>query len=384
MSVGFNTDVVVVGAGPAGATAARVLAERGINVLLMDRESFPRYKTCGGGIIGVTRAHVPGGMPIREEIYRATFSLKGNTVRTKESHTPIMATVVRDEFDNWLLNAALAAGAEFLPNTLVRAIQMDETHLTVETASGKRVTSKYVVDASGTSSRIARTLGVNLQTVDLGLELELKSASGGFSEEWVNRIHLDWGPVPGSYAWLFPKGSHVTVGVIGNKIHSEGLRKYLNDFVGQLNLNNAQVNRSTGHLTRSRSSKSPLGSGRILLTGDAAGLLEPWTREGISFAARSGYMAGEVLSRAIAQEIQYSAVQQMYRDQLELSLLPEMRAGLDALRAFERHPEVFHGLMTSTPIGWKYFKKITSGETNLDLALKRRLIRGGIDVLKKF
>lgn len=382
MSVGFDAEVLVVGAGPAGSTAARTLAERGVNVIVVDRETFPRYKTCGGGIIGVTRSCVPSGMPIRDEIYRASFSLKGNQTRTRESSTPIMATVARDEFDDWLLREAIAEGAIFLPNTHIRSMKPKDDHVVLGLSNGKQLTARYLVDASGTSSKIARQLGVNLKTVDLGLELEVETDM--MDDRWRNQIHLDWGALPGSYGWLFPKGSLLTVGVIGAKGRPTELRNYLKTLVRQLDLENAPVHKDTGHLTRCRSSQSPLSGQRVLLVGDAAGLLEPWTREGISFATRSGRIAGEVLSLAISRNTSETAAQQMYRERLEGSILPEIRAGFDALRAFERHPEVFHFLMTSTPMGWKYFNRITSGDTNLFKAMSHTPIKMGIGALNRF
>lgn len=382
MSVGFDAEVLVVGAGPAGSTAARTLAERGVNVILVDRETFPRYKTCGGGIIGVTRSCVPSGMPIRDEIYRASFSLKGTRTRTRESSTPIMATVARDEFDDWLLKEAIAEGATFLPKTLIRSMKTEDDHVALGLSDGKQLTARYLVDASGTSSKIARQLGVDLRTVDLGLELEVEASV--VNDRWRNQIHLDWGPIPGSYGWLFPKGSLLTVGVIGAKGQPNELRKYLKTLIRQLDLEGAPVHKDTGHLTRCRSSQSPLGGQRVLLVGDAAGLLEPWTREGISFATRSGRIAGEVLSLAISQQTSDTSVQQTYKSRLEGSILPEIRAGFDALHAFERHPEVFHFLMTSTPMGWKYFNRITSGDTNLARAMRHFPVKVGIGALNRF
>src|SRR6202007_2244951 len=90
---------------------------------------------------------------------------------------------------------------------------------------------------------------------------------------------------------------------------------------------------SSGHLTRCRSDDSPLGRGRVLLCGDAAGLLEPWTREGISFAVRSGTMAGRTRARAARGEL--SDAQEAYAAEIESSLAREMRAGDLFLTAFE-------------------------------------------------
>ena len=172
-------------------------------------------------------------------------------------------------------------------------------------------------------------------------------------------MHLDWGPIPGSYGWVFPKGDTLTVGVIAARGAGEETRDYLRDFVGWLGLERHRVVHDSGHLTRCRTPDSPLGRGRVLLAGDAAGLLEPWTREGISFATRSGALAGAVAAAGATGAVE------RYRAALAVDLLPEMAAGERCLRAFEARPWAFHELIRSTPVGWRQFCRITRGETTL-------------------
>ncbi len=129
--------------------------------------------------------------------------------------------------------------------------------------------------------------------VDLGLEGEFPAPDA----RWERTVLLDWGPVPGSYGWVFPKGDVLTVGVIGSRDQSAALRTYYAELVERLGLSGITPLVQTGHLTRVRTPDSPLRRGAVLVAGDAAGLLEPWTREGISFALRSGRLAGEAAAR---------------------------------------------------------------------------------------
>ncbi len=366
-------DAVVVGAGPSGSSAARVMSHAGLSVLLLDRESFPRYKTCGGGIIGVTRGVVPEGFPVREEITEVTFSTAGRRSVRRRSPAPVMSTVARPEFDDWLVRLAVDAGAGFRPSTGVRRVVEAEGGVEIETLAGETLRARYVVDASGTSSRIARDIGVSLRTADLGLEREVDPGPEVLAE-WRGRVHLDWGPIPGSYAWVFPKADSLTVGVIAAKGRPEALRDYLDAFVRDCGLDRARVIHDSGHLTRCRGAESPLGRGRVLLVGDAAGLLEPWTREGLSFATRSGTIAGEVIAAAAANDAPGSVVA-AYTARLEESILPEMDAGFAALTAFERRPHVFQDLLAHGPLGWGYFTRLTRGETNLAHSYRRRGVR---------
>lgn len=370
-------DLIVVGAGPAGSSAARVAANSGLRTLLIDKDRFPRYKTCGGGLIGVTTRTIPPNPPVREDIMLSTFTLAGRYERTRHAATqPMIKTVVRSEFDGWLADIAQQAGVEFLDKTKVTEISEDPDVVAVTTDQGS-FRGRFLIGADGTSSRAARLVGVRLRQVDLGLELELTKAD----TRWDQRIHLDWGPLPGSYGWLFPKGDSLTVGVIAEKGRPRETREYLKSFLGQLNLASSSVIRESGHLTQCRDDESPLARGRIFLVGDAAGLLEPWTREGISFAVRSGEAAALEVAAGIAGDIHPDSMAVKYKKRLDASITAEMAAGSRALAAFSKHPEVFHGLIAGTPIGWKYFQRITTGDTNIARAWRHPSVRLGLKIL---
>jgi len=361
-------DVAVVGAGPAGSSAARAAAEAGARVVVLDRAAFPRYKTCGGGLIGPSLAALPGAPPTRASITRVSLSLAGGRRRTRTVDEPCLQMVTRAELDAWLLDQAATAGAEVRVSCRVVSVRDD----VVGTDDGP-LRAQVVIAADGTSSRLARDVGVRLSRVDLGLELELEA--GRVAGEWADRVHLDWGSIPGSYGWVFPKGGTLTVGVIAARGAGEATRAYLRDLVRWTGLERLRVLQDSGHLTRCRTPDSPLGRGRVLLAGDAAGLLEPWTREGISFATRSGALAGAVAAAGPSGAVE------RYRAALSEELLPEMAAGERCLRAFETRPWAFHELIRSTRVGWHQFARITRGETTLARAVRRRPVRAGLGLL---
>ncbi len=206
-------------------------------------------------------------------------------------------------------------------------------------------------------------MGVRCGQVDLGLELELP-VTPGLRDEWQGRILLDWGPIPGSYGWVFPKRDRLTVGVIAARGQGERTRQYLRDFTSRLALAGIPPDQDSGHLTRCRQDDSPVRRGRVLVAGDAAGLLEPWTREGISFALRSGAHAGAAAAAAAtAADGDQGLALDGYQAALGRELIPEMAAGRSLLAAFSRHPGVFHaGLATGK--GWRMFGRFCRGETS--------------------
>lgn len=365
-------DVAVIGAGPAGSSAARAAARAGARVVVLDRAAFPRYKTCGGGLIGPSLAALPPDPPTRAVVHRVSLSLAGGRRGTRSATEPVLRMVTRAELDDWLLRAAADAGAEVRVPCRVRSVAQDPDGAVLDTDDGP-VRAGVVVAADGTSSRSAREVGVRLGRVDLGLEVELEA--GPRASEWADRVHLDWGPVPGSYGWVFPKGDTLTVGVIAARGAGDATRRYLRDLLRWTGLDGLRVVHDSGHLTRCRTPDSPLGGGRVLLAGDAAGLLEPWTREGISFATRSGALAGAAAAGGAAGAVE------RYRAGLAADLLPEMAAGERCLRAFERRPAAFHELIRSTPVGWRQFARITRGETTLARAVRRPSVRAGLGLL---
>ncbi|WP_346387469.1 geranylgeranyl reductase family protein [Nocardioides sp.] len=371
-------DVVVVGAGPAGSAAAAAAAAGGARVALLDRSRFPRYKTCGGGLIGPSLAALPRGFPVRAAIREASFTLAGSRPVLRSSDDPIIRTATRAELDDWLARQAVAAGAEFRNPCAVRAAEVGEDEVLLDTDEGS-LTSRVVVAADGASGRLSRLVGVTTSQVDLGLEVEL--AAGPRADEWAERIHLDWGPIPGSYAWVFPKGDTLTVGVIAGRGRPDETRRYLADFLAQQRMTGLRVVHESGHLTRCRTPESPIARGRLLVAGDAAGLLEPWTREGISFALRSGRIAGEVAARAALADEDPETLGTTYAELLAVDLVPEMTAGARCLAAFERRPGAFHWLIGRTAPGWDGFRRLVNGETTLDRALRHRSVRLGLRTL---
>lgn len=358
-------DVVVIGTGPAGASAALAAASHGAWTLLVDRATVPRYKCCGGGLVGLSQRHADVDLDplVRDVVTRMTFSKNGRQVYTRRSATPVFRLVMRADFDAALVDRAVEAGAELRTGVAVRSLAEDGDGVTVSLATGEDVRARTVVGADGSGGRTGGYVGVRLAQVDVGLEGEFRTPPAR-AAYWTGRALIDWGPVPGSYGWVFPKGSLLTVGVIGPRAAGDAMRAYYADFVRRLGL--AEPETFSGHLTRCREPGSPLRRGSVLVAGDAAGLLEPWTREGISYALRSGRAAGlAAASGDLAGYERYVAAE----------LEPEMDAGRAFLAAFERNRQVFHGFLAAVPGGWRLFSRLVAGETTLAQQVRKPLVR---------
>jgi geranylgeranyl reductase family protein len=372
-------DVAVVGAGPAGCTAAWAAASAGSRVLLLEKAAMPRYKTCGGGIVGASARAVPPGvtLPLRDEVDAVEFTMNGRLRRVRRTGRPLFGLLDRAEFDSALADAAVAAGATLRDGSAVQRVEEDDAGVRLNLGGGEVVRAKVAVGADGSASRLGAHVGVQLSEVDLGLEAEIP-VPPEVATAWRGRVLLDWGPLPGSYAWVFPKGDTLTVGVISARGDGEATRGYLRDFIARLDLQRFPPSVSSGHLTRCRREGSPLSRGRVLVAGDAAGLLEPWTREGISFALRSGRLAGQVAAR-MAAGAQGAAAD--YESAVEATLGREMRVGRQLRQAFQRRPLAFHAAVSVVPAAWNVFSDVVRGHTTFPDVLQRRAPRRALELV---
>ncbi|MBU7600192.1 geranylgeranyl reductase family protein [Streptomyces sp. P38-E01] len=386
-------DVVVVGAGPAGASAAYAAAVAGRRVLLLEKAELPRYKTCGGGIIGPSRDALPPGfeLPLRDRINAVTFTLGGRLTRTRKSKNTLFGLVNRPEFDHALVAAAERAGARLRTGATVSRVEQhgpavpDRRTVAVVLSGGESVLAHAVVGADGSASRIGAHVGVRMDQVDLGLEVEIP-VPPTVAEDWAGRVLLDWGPLPGSYGWVFPKGDTLTVGVIAARGEGARTKRYLEDFVGRLGLAGFEPSVSSGHLTRCRAEDSPLSRGRVLVCGDAAGLLEPWTREGISFALRSGRLAGEWAVRVAESGDAVDSRRQAlgYAHAVRSDLGAEMSVGRRLHQVFARHPRAMHTALTSLPPAWRAFTRVVRGSTTFaEIVRTQPLARRALEALDR-
>jgi flavin-dependent dehydrogenase len=262
------------------------------------------------------------------------FTRKGAGPVTIERAEPFLGMVDRQKFDAALVEAAVDSGAVFRDRVTVKEVRETLDEVELDTGSGI-LRARIVIGADGSASRIARYVGVHYRSTDLGLEDEIPI---GPDSPWRNTILLDWGRSRGSYAWVFPKADVASIGVIQRTGDPEATRAYLAEWKARLGVGDAPTVHSSGHLTHWREPDSPLRRGRVVVAGDAAGLLEPWLREGISFALRSGTWAGEAAAAATADP----DVLEGYVRRVQDVLAPEQRSGALLLTVFERFPALLH------------------------------------------
>ena len=328
-------DVVVVGAGPAGCTAAAHLAAAGASILLVDKALPPRYKTCGGGVVlrAARRAAIdtfpdpelPGAPHAGSQLpKRALNAVEMHlwdadlhfTVRRSE---PILFSTMRADLDMWLCDAARQAGAELRAPCTVRGLRRLAEGVELHTDSGS-LRGRFVIAADGAASRVARWAGWPESPCIAAVEWEVYTDAAALAR-YGEAARFDFGLVPWGYAWVFPKTTHLSAGILSLERGARHLLARLTHYLRELDIPTERVERH-GALIPAAPRAAPFLRHRVLLCGDAAGLVDPLTCEGISYALQSGQLAANTLLEA---EMRPDVAQERYDAALRVEVLPELR-----------------------------------------------------------
>ena len=352
-------DAIVVGAGPSGAVAAYGLARGGLRTLIIEKGRLPRYKTCGGGVTYKAMKALPFSIePVVERtLYKVDFSWRTEKPYVVSSKEPLVYMVQRSRFDNYLTEQAVGAGAELIDETGVKTVAVeDDGEAVVETGQG-RFTADYLIGADGATGRVARGLGLMADRWALAaLESELV-ADDRTMGHWHDKLGLDLGELPASYGWVFPKGDHLSVGVGGLPLiedYGSRLKEYDARHTAQRSPNVVRLIRSHGYLLPCRRPGAPVQKGRAMLVGDAAGLVEAFTGEGIFWAIKSGQIA--------ARSILRDGGEPRYQERLDRALMPDLLSARRWLRVYVWLPRACYSLPKRIPPFWRAVCLIMRGE----------------------
>jgi geranylgeranyl reductase family protein len=306
-------DVIIVGGGPAGSTAARGLARGGARVLVLDRAAFPRNKPCGGGLTWRALKRFPdveAALPrvSSHPISRLYMEAPGGETVVVESKQPTVLLVRRVEFDHLLMTMAREAGAELAEGAdVVRALET-ASGMRLETRDGRVFEAPIVVAADGVYSVVARRLGFNpgWPRSSVALDMMEETPSDRLRAVDQNTLWISFAPGSGhGYGYIFPKRDHVNVGV-GYVVSS--LRTTIREAPHALHAAFVAGLKDRGLLEgdpdRSRFTpyQIPIGGplrttarGRVYVAGDAGGFVNGFSAEGIYFAMVTGDLAARAI-----------------------------------------------------------------------------------------
>lgn len=319
----MQAQVIILGAGPAGSSTAYFLAQEGVDVLLCDKAQFPREKICGDGVTSAG-LRLLSRMGLLYDIERSSYrAFEGTRVFTPNgkclhldhsgkdaSNFPRYGyTIRRFELDEMLKNRATAAGARFLAGFDATESYLDSDRgVEIKGQNGGkslRLNADLLVVATGAHNRIVRSLDpAQTRRHQTGVAMrgyvQVKSQLDPFIE-----LHLDGNLLPG-YGWLFPINDKIANVGVGLLQPGQKIRQALETFV----TGNSGMREQLSDATWLSPPKSfPLHmdflsqrtfADRVLVVGEAAGLVDPLTGEGIALALQSGELAADVGGKALA------------------------------------------------------------------------------------
>ena len=355
-------DVIVAGAGPAGSTAARESALRGLSVLMLDKAEFPRDKPCGGAVTARCADVLDLDLTpvIERTISGATFTWRRRLEFSRSSSSAIAYMTQRRNLDTFLAEQAVGAGVDFRQREGVTGVEHSGEQVTVS-AGGRSYRGRALVVADGANGTTAKMAGIQtdlLQSIALEGNITPK---GSFPAKWETSIGIDFGGMPGGYGWVFPKGDHLNFGLGGWKHVGPTLRRKLERLVKSRGFSPANLWGIRGHHLPVRSEGSKLVDGNTLLVGDAAGVLDPFTAEGIYGAVWTGKVAAASVENYLAGKV---ASLEDYRKQVEEQLRSELAVARQLHDIFHLCPGLFVGIERTTSILWPSLECMLQGRSN--------------------
>ena len=333
-------DAIVVGLGPAGSSAAYTLAKAGHDVLALDKDRFPRYKSCGGcmsvkvpAMLGFSVAEA-----VEDTVLGAVFTYKSARPVEILSKRPVGHNVMRDKFDALLASKAREAGASVIEGKRAAAVCEEEDGVTLSCADGALYKARFLIGADGASGFIGRQyFGLNPKECAVSITAEVPYATGSSLKDYSGRLFIDFGGVPSGYGWIFPKEKCLSVGIAGDAVKANGrIKDYFRAFVESHGvLKGHKIAKTSGWTVPSYYEALPvLVKSRTLLAGTAAISLTV-LGEGIYYAIKTGVKAaGAVRLRLSGLAADLSAYQEWLEELYPNSAhAADYRASCIAIRA---------------------------------------------------
>jgi len=353
-------DVIVVGAGPAGATLAYELAKRGIGVLVLEKGKLPRYKCCAGGVTSKAAKLLDFDISevAEDVIYEVSFTFNLDSPYLGQHSQPLIYTVMRDVFDYFLVTRAQQLGAVLIDGQKVTQIQVSADWVEISTADNI-FRSRLVVGADGAYSVVARELGMGRSMEYVaGIESEVVVPEEEMAK-WKSRVQIDLGCIPGGYAWVFPKRNHLSIGAGCLASKARHLDRHHQKFLNSLSIGSYTIARSSSHLIPTCTKGRLVWQDKALLLGDGAGLTDPLTGEGIYNAIQSAQLAAPVIENSL---LMGKIGLQDYQQIVERKIMSELRIARTLSKNFVRFPRLAFGMFNQSDGAWRAICNLMLGE----------------------
>ena len=296
---------------------------------------------------------------LEAEVYNFLFSCKYDTVYNRKSDNLLIQCFMRQNLDNLLLSEAIKAGVTFIEAERVRQVNKINHQIIVKTKTSD-LTSRIVIGADGESSIVAKSLNLMQKNVSKAYAIESEIyVSDSSMRKYDKTVGLDWGTLPNGYGWIFPKKDHLSVGVGGPISLAKQIKAYYEAIIRNLNIDIIETRSVQGHIIPFRKNNAKIYSRSGLLVGDAAGLIDPLTGEGIYYALKSAQLASSVVCDFFEGNVEDLSV---YQDKVNSEIMTELNAALPIQYIFNAAPKYFHKMLRDNDRLWSAFCRILRGE----------------------
>lgn len=392
----LHYDVIVCGAGPAGATAAATAARAGLKVALLEKHKLPRHKTCGGGmpmVVGDWLRDLAPDAFVESQVshIRHTWNFEdphlGTVNLPKADREIILWMVQRSIFDQALAQGAVNAGTQLRDGLAIRSIEIEGDRVLIRaSAIGSPqtqwvATAQHLIGADGANGIVAKAANLRqMRRLAIAMEVEFPYAwEQGHPDLRPEIAHLEYGAVKQGYAWIFPKAEHLNIGAgvfhppQGHRHGDRSLHRELKQAIfGYFDLFGLEADRDAlrfhAHPLPLWQGKEPrqTADGKILLVGDAAGLVNPFFGDGILHAVKSGAIAAECLVRNAPDQ---------YTQRLHAELAANFDAALQLSDLFYRWPHFWYRHAIKRREGTHAAMRLLMGDLDFTDLFSVRLLR---------
>lgn len=360
-------DLIIVGGGPSGASAGRAAGKRGLLTLLIEKEHFPRYKPCGGALSSYGLSCLDFKLPeyvIERNISKVRIHFRNRFVEgVKEPELALL--ISRKTFDNFLLEKARETGIEVHTGEKVLDCIEKEDHVEVRTTDNTYL-GRFALIAEGSGGTLKYRVRPKDKRTEYGLGLvsEIPDEDEAIRTRFPETIDVHFGIAQGGYGWIFPHAGYYSAGVVGTAQYLEHPKKVLLDFLQENGLSGDFPVHS--HIIPTGGIKRKTISSRLILSGDAAGFVDAFTGEGISYAIRSGQLAAEVVADHVMYSLKLSSIK-AYESGCRKEFGNYLSGSLKMEKIMHRFPEISFKLAVSNKeILDKYLDEVVTSRNYKD------------------
>ena len=367
-------DVIVVGAGPAGAMAAKAVAEAGYSVVVYEKGPLKREKPCGGGVSDRVEKefNLNPEDPFWDRVCRGIFlcSPQNKSVCLVDKAGRKGYLVMRKTFDSYLVEKAQEKGVTFVENTYVEPFVKEGIVNGVKTKD-ETIESDIVIACDGTPSGFAQKLGIYTGTAynqAATYQYQMEMDNQDIDEKIGDNMEIYFGHkwVPYGYTWIFPKQGVVTVGtgtwLYAMRERNINLKKCLDTFikehpVASEKLKNAEILYPQSAMMGFRGIVRSLYLDNFMIAGDAAGFVSVPTGEGIYYSMVSGQIAGETAAEALQAHNTTRTFLKKYKKRITKKIGTDMKWGYWLRRlVMDKEKNQEQLVRASLKDEWIYFK----------------------------